>query len=107
MVNLIENNDGELVIALDSPWGEGKSTFVKMWRGHLKNNHSDIKTIYFDAFENDHQSAPFLALAGEIYKLIGESSEAEIFKEKTVAALKTTGRIGLRIGAKLAHPWCP
>ena len=99
--NLIENTDGELVIALDAPWGEGKSTFVKMWRGHLKNKDNGIHTIYFDAFENDHQNAPFLALAGEIYNLIEESNEAEIFKDKTIAALKTSGRIGLRIGAKL------
>ena len=36
LANLIENTDGELVIALDAPWGEGKSTFIKMWQGYLK-----------------------------------------------------------------------
>lgn len=64
LANLIENTDGELVIALDAPWGEGKSTFIKMWQGHLKKKDNGVHTIYFDAFANDHQSAPFLAIAG-------------------------------------------
>ena len=97
--NLIENTEGELVIALDAPWGEGKSTFVKMWRGHLKTN--GIQSIYFDAFENDHQSAPFLALAAEIYNLIGKNEDEKTkFKDVAVSALKTTGRISLRVGIK-------
>ena len=89
------------MIALDAPWGEGKSTFIKMWQGHLKNEHPKIKTIYFDAFENDHQSAPFLALAAEIYALIDEQTEQPIFRHKTTAALKTVGRIGIRFGTRL------
>jgi predicted KAP-like P-loop ATPase len=98
--NLIENTDGEMVIALHAPWGEGKSTFIKMWRGYLNNN--GIRSIYFDAFENDYQSAPFLALAGEIYNLIDDKKKAEKsrFENMAVSALKTTGRIGLRIGIK-------
>lgn len=101
LANLIENAGGELVMALDAPWGEGKSTFIKMWQGHLKNEYPKIKTIYFDAFENDHQSAPFLALAGEIYALIDEQIEQPIFRHKAIAALKTTKRIGLRLGARV------
>ncbi len=58
--NLIQNTEENLVIALHAPWGEGKSTFIKMWCGHLKNKNNGIHTIYFDAFENDHQSSPFL-----------------------------------------------
>jgi hypothetical protein len=100
--SLIENTDGNLVIALDAPWGEGKSTFVRMWRGHLKNKNNGIHTIYFDAFENDHQNMPFLALAGEIYNLIDEDNgdEKKKFKAKTIGALKTAGRITLRTGIK-------
>lgn len=99
---LIENSNGELVIALDAPWGEGKSTFIKMWRGYLRNENNGVQTIYFDAFENDYQTTPFLALAGEIYNLIEESNEEEKsrFKDVTTSALKTVGRVGLRIGIK-------
>lgn len=95
LANLIENTDGGLVIALDAPWGEGKSTFIKMWQGHLKKKDNGVHTIYFDAFENDHQSAPFLALASEIYNLIDEKNEKTEFEQKTLSAIKTGGRIGI------------
>lgn len=102
LLNLVENTDEQLVIALDAPWGEGKSTFVKMWRGMLREN--EIHSIYFDSFENDYQDSPFLAIAGEIYELIDDSNKTEKseFKDKTVSALKTMGRVGLRIGVKTA-----
>lgn len=30
LANLVENSGGNPVIALDSGWGQGKSTFIKM-----------------------------------------------------------------------------
>jgi len=33
LANLVEKSQGNLVIALDAKWGEGKSTFIQMWRG--------------------------------------------------------------------------
>jgi len=100
LLNLVENTDDELVLALDAPWGEGKSTFIQMWRGLLQEN--DIQSIYFDAFKNDYQSDPFIAIAGEIYHLIDEADtdEKNNFKEKSASALKIVGRIGLRVGIK-------
>jgi len=97
---LIVNTSDEMVIALDAPWGEGKSTFIRMWQGHLRE--SDIQSIYFDSFENDYQESPFLALAGEIFELIEDDDieEKSQFKEKTVSALKTFGRVSLRVGMK-------
>jgi len=100
LLNLIKNTDDELVLALDAPWGEGKSTFIQMWRGLLLED--TIQSVYFDAFKNDYQSDPFIAIAGEIYHLIDDTDtdEKNQFKEKSSAALKTIGRIGLRVGIK-------
>lgn len=98
LLNLIENTSDELVLAIDAPWGEGKSTFIKMWRGLLQEN--DIQSINFDAFKNDYQHDPFLAIAGEIYHLIEDENEQSSFKEKSSKALKVVGRIGLRVGIK-------
>ncbi len=36
LLNLIQNTGDELVLALDAPWGDGKSTFIRMWQGLLK-----------------------------------------------------------------------
>lgn len=100
LLNLIKNSDDEIVVALDSPWGEGKSTFIKMWQGHLKQN--NIQSIYFDAFENDYVEDPFLALSSQIYELIDNEDEDahKEFKEKAVSAVKVIGRAGLRVGIK-------
>lgn len=77
LLNLIRNTEDELVLALDAPWGgEGKSTFIKMWRGYLKSH--EVSCVYFDAFENDYQADPFLAISSEIYQLIDDGDEASI-----------------------------
>ena len=85
LANLIESSDDNPVIALDSGWGEGKSTFIKMWQGYLSHHREEkLRTIYFDAFENDYQKDPFVTLAAEIYQLIepeDEKGKAE-FQEK-------------------------
>ena len=66
LTNIVENNkQGEVVIGLSGQWGEGKTTFVKMWQKHMENK--DIASIYFDAFEYDYIEDVFLSLAIEIY----------------------------------------
>jgi predicted KAP-like P-loop ATPase len=60
LMNLITKTNDGLVISLDAPWGEGKTTFVKMWRGLLKE--SQIRNIYFDAFANDYVDDAFIAV---------------------------------------------
>ncbi|WP_190238221.1 P-loop NTPase fold protein [Cereibacter johrii] len=51
---LVERIEDPLVIALDGPWGTGKSYFLKRWVGAHKNeNGGRATTVYFDAFAND------------------------------------------------------
>lgn len=100
LFNLINNTEDELVLALDAPWGEGKSTFIKMWRGLLAEK--EVANVYFDAFENDYQQDPLLAISSQLYQLIDkkdDSTQAE-FKEKALSALKVIGRASLRVGIK-------
>ena len=66
LTNIIENNkQGEVVIGLSGQWGEGKTTFVKMWQKHMQKK--EIASVYFDAFEYDYLEDVFLSLAIEIY----------------------------------------
>ena len=100
LFNLINNTEDELVLALDAPWGEGESTFIKMWRGLLAEN--KVANVYFDAFENDYQQDPLLAISSQLYALIDkkdDSTQAE-FKKKALSALKVIGRASLRVGIK-------
>ena len=100
LFQLIKNTQDSLVLALDAPWGEGKTTFIKMWRGYL--HQQEVRSIHFDAFENDYQQEPFLAISSQIYNLIDKKDETtqEKYKTKAVAAMKVIGRAGLRIGMR-------
>lgn len=73
LTNIIENNKhGEVVVGLSGQWGEGKTTFVKMWQKHMDKR--EIASIYFDAFEYDYLEDVFLSLAIEIYNFAEEKS---------------------------------
>lgn len=61
-------NDG-FVLALNSKWGTGKTTFVRMWKQDLENG--GYKTLYLNAWENDLMTDPTVAILGELKKLIG------------------------------------
>ena len=104
LANLVENSGGNPVLALDSGWGEGKSTFIKMWRGYLaKRQGTKIRSIYFDAFENDYQKDPFLTLASEIYQLISvnDADTKTKFINKAVKAVKSLSRGALKVAVKV------
>lgn len=62
----------------------------------------NFKTIYFDAFANDYQKDPFLALASELYELVEDEGDTkkEEFKEKAGNAIKSLTRGALKIGVR-------
>ena len=104
--NLIVSSEDELVISLDGKWGEGKTTFVKMWQGLL---HDDgISSIYFDAFANDFLDDPFIALASAISSYMDahvEPSKKEKigeFKKKAVTVGKQLLSWSAKLGVKAA-----
>jgi hypothetical protein len=55
--------------------------------------------VYFDAFENDYQKDPFLALASEMYQLISDqdAEKKSEFKEKAIKAGKSLARGAIKL----------
>ncbi len=104
LLNLVTRSSDELVISLDGRWGEGKTTFVKMWQGLL--TQSGIPNIYIDSFANDYIDDPFIAVASEINtyienKLVNpDEKKAEEFRVKAkyvgVQLLSWTTKIGIK-----------
>ena len=100
--NLVSQSNDELVISLDGRWGEGKSTFVKMWQGMLKNK--GIPSIYIDAFANDYVDDAFIAVASSITAFIDANTlspdKSNEFKEKAkivgVQLLSWTAKVGIK-----------
>ncbi len=107
LTNLIQKVEDPMVIALDGPWGSGKTTFAKMWLGELRKKRFPV--IYFDAFANDYMDDAFMAIAGEVISLAGEKTDKKSDKynvkyddlvAKLVGVLKILGISGLKAGAK-------
>ena len=51
-------------MAVDAGWGMGKTTFLKMWAQHLRNERFPV--VEFNAWETDFAQDPFIALYSEI-----------------------------------------
>ena len=64
---IVETYADGFVLAINNEWGTGKTTFVKMWQQDLKNN--GFQTIYFNAWENDFDNNPLVAIMSELSEL--------------------------------------
>lgn len=63
-----DTSDG-LIIAIDSAWGGGKTTFIKMWKNML-DSESKIPNFYFSAWEDDHTKEPLVAIFSQLYSYL-------------------------------------
>lgn len=111
--DLISRTGGPFVLALDSPWGTGKSVFVNMLRVHLENE--NYQCVYFDAWRADYASDPLVALVasveGALRSALGKKSIPRldgvkkitgiVAKRGSIAALKTFTLGALDLGDEI------
>lgn len=99
--DLLEKIEDPLVVALDGPWGCGKTYFLKRWVGaHTIENGGKATTIYFDAFANDFLDDPLIALIGAIGDRLPKDKTSPIWKKIRNATAKLAtpaSRIGLSV----------
>lgn len=72
LTELIRSTEEPLVLCINAPWGEGKSTFLAMWRQMLVA--ANFKTLYFNAWENDFANDAFISLIAELDLGVAELS---------------------------------
>lgn len=106
LLNLVARSSDALVISLDGKWGEGKTTFVKMWQGLL--SESNIPSLYIDAFSNDYVDDAFITLASAITNY-AEKNIIKGHREKVAELKEKSKKVGgqllswsARIGVKAA-----
>ena len=85
LTNIINSYSSGFVLGINNKWGTGKTTFVKMWIKDLKNK--GHKTVYFNAWENDFEDNPLIALMGELKELTKKSTEPEFRSTLKKAAI--------------------
>ncbi|MDN3204577.1 KAP family P-loop NTPase fold protein [Algoriphagus sediminis] len=69
LTQIIENYSDGFVLAINNKWGEGKTTFIKMWQKYLALPENGYKVIYFNAWEHDFGQDPMAAILSEIKSL--------------------------------------
>jgi hypothetical protein len=94
---LAQNVDSPAVMAIDSRWGTGKTTFIKLWEQYLKSKNTP--SLYFNAWETDFSEDPLVSFLGEMSEglksLIGTSEKTNEAWEKTKAAGKQIAKRGI------------
>ncbi len=107
ITSLLKSVDDSVVLSVNAPWGEGKTTFARMWMADLKRQ--KIAHIYFDAYQHDHCEDPFIAFTAEIIDLVDRHFKGiEGIKKLKKEFLSSAARVGgklfetfARLGAKV------
>ncbi|PKL15371.1 MAG: hypothetical protein CVV49_21415 [Spirochaetae bacterium HGW-Spirochaetae-5] len=93
LTELFSSIEGPFSVCINSPWGMGKTTFIRMFREHLLNH--GFPVVYFNAWETDYQDNPLIAFIGEIGSGLDELKKHGFETEsarKTFKKLKKTGK---------------
>lgn len=101
--NLIKQLEGPFVLALDSPWGTGKTTVVNMLRAVLKKD--NYTTVYFNAWKEDYVSDPLIPMVAAIDDIkIAKDGIDGVFQQRMATVKKvasTFAKRGLVAGVKV------
>ena len=73
LTSIIKSNSGPCVIAVNAAWGNGKTTFLKMWTQYLRNEYFFV--VDFNAWETDYCNIPFIALYTEINNVLDKNKQ--------------------------------
>lgn len=94
------------VIAVDAPWGSGKSWIAKQLPEHTKQNPRVGDCIYIDAFQFDYHQDPFAVVTSAILDTSkNHGVKASSLKQAAIQVLKvslpTIGKGLIRVGGKV------
>ena len=101
LTRVIRNISGPCTISVDAPWGEGKSTFLRLCRQYMQNE--GFPVVSFNAWETDYSDDPFIALSEELSTGLSEfgssglTTKLEALKKPTLAILKNSAPAILRL----------
>ena len=94
IVGYIDRLHNGATIAIDAPWGEGKTYFCKNLKKMIEN---DRKVVLIDAFERDFIEDPFLLITAELSSLLKGNDPKGILSTGAANAIKAMVPIGGKI----------
>ena len=88
------------VLNLDSPWGAGKTYFLRNWRLQLHENSRPV--VYFNAWENDFLGDPLLSLVSVIRDQLSMQVGTQVLVgEKIKEFTKRAGELAVAIAPSI------
>ncbi len=93
LTHLVNSLEGPCVLAVDAAWGNGKTTFLRIWEQYLRNK--GFPVVRFNAWETDFSEDPFVALSTELTSGLQEHADPSI-AAKVAAMKKSAGKVLLR-----------
>lgn len=91
---ILTKSHGPLVLNIDSPWGTGKTFFLRRWAMSLKAAHP---VVYFSAWETDYVEEPLVAFLAECHEQLSAQNLPAEAKQK----LQKLGKNGMRVARGL------
>lgn len=100
LATLVENTTTPYVMSISAPWGQGKTTFIKMWKQLLENR--GFATVYFDAWSSDYANDPLLSFIGSIETSIRQDDTKA---QQALGKVKKTFEKVICASPKIALNW--
>ena len=92
---------GPFVMALDSPWGTGKTTLIRMLKAQLEQE--KFQCVYFNAWQVDYVTDPLVALVSSVDSIQLGTAEAEsVFRARLNTVKKITSAVAKRSAIAVA-----
>ncbi|WP_285907085.1 KAP family P-loop NTPase fold protein [Pseudodesulfovibrio pelocollis] len=95
--DLLLTTQGNFVMTVSSPWGTGKTTFVRMWKAYLESK--GCPCVLFNAWEHDFAENPFLTFIAEMHSQL-RMVQGKGKKTRTVA-LNELKKVGKKLFPRL------
>ena len=90
LTHLVSSVEGPCVLSVDAAWGNGKSTFLRLWSQHLHNN--GFPVVDLNAWETDYAQNPFAVLSIELTDGLKQQTDRVVVDDVVKGAIKV-GRI--------------
>lgn len=96
LAGLIGRLEGPFVLALDSPWGTGKTTIVKMLQAKLTTD--QFQCVYFNAWKIDYVTDPLVALVSALDGIhLTDDGAESAFRRHLKTAKQITSAVAKRV----------
>ncbi|CQJ45096.1 KAP family P-loop NTPase fold protein [Yersinia rohdei] len=100
IIKLVVSDIDTSPMIIDGSWGTGKTEFCYKLINLLNEKNPEYKTVYIDAFNEDHTDSPILTVLAAIVTLLPEAERPALIK-KALPAL----RFGLKTALKAGAGW--